>query len=361
MEDNTNIKGLILSGGAGTRLRPLTHTSAKQLVPVANKPVINYGIEALVEAGITEIGIIIAPNTGEEIKESVGNGSEFGAEVTYILQQQPKGLAHAVLTARDFIGNSDFVMYLGDNILRDGITDLVSYFINESKADSIILLTEVEDPSSYGIAELDGNNIKSLEEKPAEPKSNLALVGVYIFTNKIFAAANSLVPSKRGELEITEAIQTMIKDNLNVEYKIVDGWWKDTGSVEEMLQANRLVLDSAKRNIIGEIIDSKVDGNVIIEDGAKIVNSTIRGPAIIGKNSTIIDSYVGPNTAIDKNVLIKNSEIEYSIVLAGSSIENIQDRIEASLIGKKVKIYKKNRPPKTLSFVLGENSKVETL
>ncbi len=354
------IKGLILSGGAGTRLRPITHTSAKQLVPVANKPVLAYGIEALVKSGITEIGIIISPETGEEIKQTVGDGKDFGCNITYIVQDKPKGLAHAVLTAEKFIDGSDFVMYLGDNILRDGIERLVKKFKN-NKPDSLILLTEVEDPSSYGIAELKGKKILGLEEKPAEPKSNFALVGVYLFTNKIFKACKKLKPSKRGELEITEAIQLLIDENKNVQHEIVKGWWKDTGTVLEMLHANRLVLENLKTKIDGEIVDSNIDGIVIIEEGAKIVNSNIRGPVIIGKNTIIENSYVGPNTAIDSDVIIIDTEIEYSIVLNGTKILNINNRIEKSLIGKNVSIESNKQPPKTLSFVVGESSQIEVI
>lgn len=352
------MKGLILSGGAGTRLRPLTHTSAKQLVPVANKPVIFYGIESLVASGITEIGIIISPETGEEIKEVVGYGSKFGCKIHYILQEEPKGLAHAVLTAKEFIGDSDFVMYLGDNILRDGIENLVNKF-NKEKPDSLILLTTVENPSAYGIAELDEKKIKNLEEKPSDPKSNLALVGVYIFTSKIFEAASKLSPSDRGELEITEAIQSLIDSNLNVQYEVVDGWWKDTGTVLEMLHANRLVLESFETKVKGETVDTNLHGTVIIENGAKIKNSMIVGPVIIGKDCVIEDAYIGPYTAIDSGAIIKYSEIEYSIVLAGTKIFGIDTRIQKSLIGKNVSIESNKQPPKTLSFVVGENSKIE--
>jgi len=309
------MKGLILSGGSGTRLRPLTHTSAKQLVPVANQPVIFYGIEALVEAGIKDIGIVIAPHTGEEIKDAVGDGANFGAKITYILQAEPKGLAHAVLTAKDFINGSDFVMYLGDNILRDGVVDLVNDF-KKKQPDTMILLTEVEDPSAYGIVELEGEKIIRLQEKPANPKSNLALVGVYIFTKKIFQAAERIKPSDRGELEITEAIEYLLNQGLDIEYSVVDGWWKDTGTVDEILAANRLILSSVKENIQGNIKDSDITGQVIIERGAKVIDSTIRGPVVIAKGANIKNSYIGPNTAIDENVNIKNSEIEHSIVLA---------------------------------------------
>ena len=356
----TLIKGLILSGGAGTRLRPFTHTSAKQLVPVANKPVIFYGIEALVNAKITDIGIIIAPHTGQEIKDVVGDGSKFGANITYIMQEEAKGLAHAVLTAEEFIGDSDFVMYLGDNILKDGINDLVIQF-DLNMPDAMVLLTEVSDPSSYGIAELEGGSIKGLEEKPANPKSNLALVGVYIFTNKIFDAAKNLKPSARGELEITEAIQWLIDNNKNVIFSLVSGWWKDTGSVDEMLQANRLVLSSVEKNIVGQEENCCIEGEVVIEEGAIVRNSTIRGPAIIGSGSKINNCYIGPYTAIDQNVKIFNTDIEHSIVLSGSIIQRVPQRIDSSIIGKNTIVCKKENGPKTISLALGENSKVEIL
>ncbi len=261
------LKGLILSGGAGTRLRPITHTSAKQLVPVANKPVLFYGIEALVDAGVKEIGIIIAPETGEEIKQAAGDGSEFGAEITYILQDKPAGLAHAVLTAEEFIGDAPFVMYLGDNLLRDGLRGLVSTFVEEGP-DALILLTPVDDPSSYGVAELNGERIVRLVEKPKDPPSNLALVGVYLFSTSIFDAARKLEPSWRGELEITEAIQGLIDDGHQVSSEVVRGWWKDTGQLADMLEANRLVLEELESRVEGEVdADSKVEGRVVIEAG----------------------------------------------------------------------------------------------
>ena len=246
------LKGLILSGGAGTRLRPITHTSAKQLVPVANKPVLFYGIEALVDAGVKEIGIIIAPETGDEIREAAGDGSAFGAEITYIVQDKPAGLAHAVLTAKPFLGDSPFVMYLGDNLLRDGLRGLVSTFEAE-RPDALILLTEVEEPEHYGVAELDGERIVRLIEKPKDPPSNLALVGVYLFSPSIFAAAEALEPSWRGEYEITEAIQGLIDDGHEVRSEIVTGWWKDTGQLADMLEANRLVLEELHSRVEGSV------------------------------------------------------------------------------------------------------------
>ncbi len=354
MED---LKGLILSGGAGTRLRPITHTSAKQLVPVANKPVLFYGIEALVEAGITEIGIIIAPETGGEIREAAGDGSDFGARITYIEQDAPRGLAHAVLTAEEFIGENAFVMYLGDNLLRDGITELVDAF-RANEPDALILLTAVKDPESYGVAELDGERVVRLVEKPKDPPSDLALVGVYMFEPSIFDAARSIEPSWRDELEITDAIQALIDGGKRVEPHVVKGWWKDTGRLEDMLEANRLVLEDIEPRSDGELVESEVEGRVVIEAGAKLERSRVRGPAVIGANAHIVDSYVGPYTAIDRDVEIRGSEIEHSIVLAGSSIIDLSARMEASLLGRDVRLARSDGMPKTLRFLVGDHADI---
>jgi glucose-1-phosphate thymidylyltransferase len=355
MED---LKGLILSGGAGTRLRPITHTSAKQLVPVANKPVLFYGIEALVEAGIKEIGIIIAPETGEEIRQACGDGSTFGASITYIEQEAPLGLAHALLTAEGFLGQNPFVMYLGDNLLRDGIVELVEVF-RSSEPDALILLTHVDDPSSYGVAELDGDRVIRLVEKPKDPPSDLALVGVYMFGPSIFKAAHEIEPSARGELEITDAIDALIESDRRVEPHIVKGWWKDTGMLEDMLEANRLVLEDIEPRIDGELdTASRVEGRVVIEKGAKLERTVVRGPAIIGAGTQISDSYIGPYTAIDCDVVITGSEVEHSIVLAGSSIRDLHARMEASLLGKNVKLSRSEGMPKTLRFLVGDNADI---
>jgi glucose-1-phosphate thymidylyltransferase len=353
------LKGLILSGGAGTRLRPITHTSAKQLVPVANKPVLFYGVEALVDAGVTEIGIIIAPETGEEIREAVGDGSEFGAEVTYIVQDEPAGLAHAVLTAEEFIGGSPFVMYLGDNLLRDGLRGLVSTFL-EDRPDALILLTPVEDPGSYGVAELDGERIVRLIEKPKDPPSNLALVGVYLFGSSIFDAARGLEPSWRGELEITEAIQALIDDGHRVQSEVVRGWWKDTGQLADMLEANRLVLEELETRQEGEVDEaSRVEGRVVLEAGASLTRSVVRGPAVIGAGACIEDAYIGPYTSIGEDVHVRRSEVEHSIVLAGSVVEDLGTRMEASLLGRNVKLTRSDGMPKTLRLLVGDNSEIE--
>jgi glucose-1-phosphate thymidylyltransferase len=352
------LKGLILSGGAGTRLRPITHTSAKQLVPVANKPVLFYGIEALVEAGITEIGVIIAPETGDEIKRAAGDGSAFGASITYIEQSAPLGLAHALLTAEGYLGQSPFVMYLGDNLLRDGITELVQAF-RRNEPDALILLTRVPDPSSYGVAELNGERVIRLVEKPKDPPSDLALVGVYMFGPSIFEAAHSIKPSGRGELEITDAIGALIESGRQVEPHLVGGWWKDTGRLEDMLEANRLVLEDIEPRNEGELdSDSRVEGRVVIEEGAKLERTIVRGPAVIGAGSVISDSYIGPYTAIGANVVITGSEVEHSIVLEGSSIRDLDARMEASLLGKNVTLSRSEGMPKTLRFLVGDNADI---
>jgi glucose-1-phosphate thymidylyltransferase len=352
------LKGLILSGGAGTRLRPITHTSAKQLVPVANKPVLFYGIEALVDAGITEIGIIIAPETGDEIRHAAGDGSAFGASITYIPQDQPLGLAHAVLTAEEFLGDSSFVMYLGDNLLRDGITALTDAF-REHEPEALILLTKVSDPWHYGVAELDGGRVVRLVEKPKDPPSDMALVGVYMFTPSILAAARAIEPSGRGELEITDAIQQLIDGGSRVESHTVKGWWKDTGQLADMLEANRLVLEDLERRMEGEADDeTRIEGRVAIEHGARLERAVVRGPAIIGAGTHIVDSYIGPYTSIDRDVEIVNAEVEHSILLAGASVRDLDTRIEASLLGRNVKLSRSAGLPKTLRMIVGDNSEI---
>jgi glucose-1-phosphate thymidylyltransferase len=354
------LKGLILSGGKGTRLRPITHTSAKQLVPVANKPVLFYGIESLAAAGIEEIGIIIAPETGGEIREAAGDGSQFGVRITYIEQDEPRGLAHAVLTAEPFLGDSPFVMYLGDNLLRDGIIDLVDAFRTQ-EPDALILLTPVPDPEHYGVAELDGDSVKALVEKPKEPVSDLALVGVYMFTPAIHDAARAIEPSWRNELEITDAIQHLIDQGLRVDPHIVRGWWKDTGQVQDMLDANRLILEDLGERVDGELIDSRVEGRVVVEAGAVLERSTVRGPAVIGAGARLVDAYIGPYSAVGENVTIEKAELEYSIVLAGSSIRDLEGRIEASLIGRNVEIARSPALPKAYRFVVGDNAEIAIL
>jgi glucose-1-phosphate thymidylyltransferase len=351
------LKGLILSGGAGTRLRPITHTSAKQLVPVANKPVLFYGIEALVRAGVTELGIVIAPQTGGEIRAAVGDGSGFGARVTYITQDEPLGLAHAVLTAEEFLADGPFVMYLGDNLLRDGISDLVDAF-RESEPDALILLTQVPDPSEFGVAELDGDRVVGLVEKPKDPPSNLALVGVYMFGPAVFEAARAIRPSWRDELEITDAIQSLIDSGKRVESRLVRGWWKDTGHLEDMLEANRLVLEDIERRIDGELIDSRIEGRVVVEKGARLERSLVRGPAVIGTGSRITDAYIGPYTSIAPEVRVTGSEVEHSILLSGSSVTDLRARMEASMLGRNAELARGDGLPKTLRLIVGDNSEI---
>ena len=358
----SQLKGLILSGGAGTRLRPITHTSAKQLVPVANKPVLFYGVEALAAAGVTEIAIVIAPETGEEIQRAVGDGSSFGAAVTWIVQDAPRGLAHAVLCAEEFAGSDPFCMYLGDNLLRNGITELADSF-RASEPDASILLTRVPDPQHYGVAELDatGERVVRLVEKPVEPPSDMALVGVYLFSPAIFAAAKAIEPSARGELEITDAIQRLIDSGARVESHTVSGWWKDTGQLGDMLEANRLVLSDIEREIdsAATLIDSKLEGPVRIAAGAKVERSLIRGPAVIDANAVIRDAYVGPYTSIAAGCVVSEAEVEHSILLAGSRIENVATRVEASLLGRDAKLTQTERRPRTIRTILGDRSEVE--
>jgi glucose-1-phosphate thymidylyltransferase len=356
------MKGLILSGGRGTRLRPITYTSAKQLVPVANKPVLFFGIEAMASAGIEEIGIIIAPETGDEIRAAAGDGSQFGVKITYVVQDEPAGLAHAVLTAEPFLGDDPFVMYLGDNLLQGGIEELVQAF-REHEPEALILLTPVPDPENYGVAELGpgGKGIVRLVEKPKDPPSDLALVGVYMFTPLIHTAAKAIEPSGRGELEITDAIQWLVDEGKNVESHIVRGWWKDTGRLEDMLEANRLVLETLDRRVEGELIDSQADGRVVVEAGAILERSTVRGPAVIGAGAVLRDAYIGPYTAVGAGCTVENSEVEHSILLEGSSVHGLEGRMESSLLGRDVKIARSDRQPRAYRFMVGDNSEISIL
>ena len=355
------LKGLILSGGKGTRLRPITHTSAKQLVPVANKPVLFYGIEAMARAGVEEVGIIIAPETGDEIRAAAGDGSRFGVAITYIVQDAPLGLAHAVLTAEPFLGAEPFVMYLGDNLLQGGITELVEAFAR-NRPEAMILLTPVSDPEHFGVAELDGDRVVALAEKPPEPKTDLALVGVYLFSARIHAAARAIAPSPRGELEITDAIQHLVDAGARVEPHIVRGWWKDTGRLDDMLEANRLVLDNLETRVEGELVDSTVDGRVVVEAGARLERSTVRGPAVIGAGAVLRDAYVGPYTAIGEDCLVEHAEVEHSILLSGSKVRNLAGRMESSLLGRNVTIERdEGRQPRAYRFMVGDNSEIGIL
>jgi glucose-1-phosphate thymidylyltransferase len=350
------LKGLVLSGGAGTRLRPITHTSAKQLVPVANKPVLFYGLEALRDAGVTDVGIVVG-DTHAEIEEAVGDGSALGIRATYIRQEAPLGLAHAVLTAEAFLGDSPFVMYLGDNLLRDGITELVERF-RAGSCDAMILLQRVPDPEAYGVAELEDGRVVRLVEKPPQPRSDLALVGVYMFTSAIMDSARAIRPSGRGELEITDAIQHVIDRGLTVEPHEVTGWWKDTGRLEDMLEANRLILDVLEPRLQGEIVESTVEGRVVLEEGARLVRSSVRGPAIIGAGALVEDAYIGPYTAISPGVVVRRAEVEHSILLHDSRVEDLDARVESSLIGRNVTIARSQDKPRAYRFMVGDSSAI---
>ncbi len=351
------MKGLILSGGRGTRLRPLTYTSAKQLVPVANKPVLFYGIEAIAEAGIRDVGIVVG-ETKAEIIAAVGDGSRWGISVTYIEQPAPLGLAHAVVIAERFVGGEPFVMYLGDNLLNKSIKPLVERFLCDRPA-AQILLAHVPDPEMFGVAELCDGKVVRLVEKPRQPKSDLALVGVYMFGPDVFESVHRIRPSFRNELEITDAIQDLIDRGLVVTPHVVDGWWKDTGKLEDMLEANRLILDTISTRIEGEVDSrSRVEGKVVVEPGAVIEGSVVRGPAIIGARARISHAYVGPFTSIMNDVEIRDAEIEHSIVLEGSQLSDLANRVEDSLIGKNVRIYRLPVKPSAYRFMLGDNSEV---
>jgi glucose-1-phosphate thymidylyltransferase len=354
------LKGLILSGGRGTRLRPITHTSAKQLVPVANRPVLFYALDAMAEAGIEEVGVIIAPETGDEIRAAAGDGSRFGVRITYIVQDEPAGLAHAVLTAEPFLGADPFVMYLGDNLLQGGIEDLVEAFAAHAP-DALILLTPVPDPEHYGVAELRDGRVVALAEKPSEPRTDLALVGVYMFTAAIHGAARAIRPSPRGELEITDAIQHLVDHGQRVEPHIVKGWWKDTGRLADMLEANRLVLDTITTRVDGDLVDSQCDGRVVVEAGAVLERSTVRGPAIIGAGARLIDCYIGPYTAVGEGCVVERAEVEHSILLAGSSVTGLDGRMESSLLGRNVTIERSRRQPRAYRFMVGDESEIGIL
>ncbi|HVM05481.1 MAG TPA: glucose-1-phosphate thymidylyltransferase [Acidimicrobiales bacterium] len=354
------MKGLILSGGAGTRLRPITYTSAKQLVPVANKPILFYGLEDMAAAGINEIGIVIG-DTGDEIKAAVGDGSRWGLDVTYLPQDAPLGLAHCVLIARDFLGDDDFVMYLGDNLLQQGLKEFVDHF-EEDREDvaAQILLCKVPDPQRFGVAELDARGeVVRLVEKPAEPPSDLALVGIYLFDASIHDAVRAIGPSARGELEITDAIQTLVDRGHRVRAQVLDGWWIDTGKLTPLLEANRLILETLDRSIAGSVDeDSRIDGRVVVQPGAEVVRSTVRGPAIIGEGTRIVDSYIGPFTAVYHDCLVDGSEVEHSVVLEHSRIVEA-GRLIDSLIGRSVEVTRSAERPRANRLVLGDHSVVD--
>ncbi|WP_169982238.1 glucose-1-phosphate thymidylyltransferase [Microbispora sp. H10836] len=352
------MKALVLAGGKGTRLRPLTHTSAKQLVPVANKPVLFYGLEAIRDAGITDVGIIVG-DSGREVREAVGDGSAFGLDVTYIQQEAPLGLAHCVLVAREFLGDDPFVMYLGDNFLVGGIGGLVEAFRAED-CDARILLTRVAEPQFYGVAELgpDGE-IVALEEKPEHPRSDLAIVGVYAFSPAVHEAVRAITPSARGELEITDAIKRLIDTGHRVRSHFVTGYWRDTGRLQDMLECNRIVLEAVEPDVAGTVDGlSEVSGRVVIAPGAVVEGSVIRGPVVIGADTKIIGSYVGPYTSIGEGCVIEDAEVDYSIVLADSAVRGVCGMTH-SLIGRNAEVTKATGVPNAYQLMIGDHSKVQ--
>jgi glucose-1-phosphate thymidylyltransferase len=351
------MKGLILSGGRGTRLRPITYTSAKQLVPIANKPILFYGIEALAACGIRDLGIVVG-DTHQEIRDAVGDGTRFGVRVTYLEQAAPLGLAHAVLISEAFMAGEPFVMYLGDNLVREPLAPMVQRFVRDAPT-AQIFLAHVPHPEQFGVAELGpGDRVVRLIEKPAKPPSDLALVGVYMFDRTVFEAVKAIDPSARGELEITDAIQWLIDRGKTVRPYVITGWWKDTGKLEDMLEANRIILDALEPRADGVIESSEILGKVAIEAGAKVIYSTIRGPAIIGRGATVEHAYIGPFTSIGDGVVVRASEIEHSIVLEGSSVTDVAGRIESSLIGRNVTIYRSEAKPRSYKLMIGDRSDI---
>ncbi|MBD2177240.1 glucose-1-phosphate thymidylyltransferase [Pseudanabaena sp. FACHB-1998] len=357
------MKALILSGGKGTRLRPLTFTGAKQLVPVANKPILWYCIESIVDAGITDIGIIISPETGDDVRAKTGNGDRFGAKIEYILQTEPAGLAHAVKTAQPFLGDDAFVMFLGDNLIESPLQPFLQVF-KTKQLDALILLRQVANPTAFGVATVDENGkVLQLEEKPKQPKSNLALVGVYFFQNTIHQAIAQITPSARGELEITDALQKLIETKQKIEASELQGWWLDTGKKDEILEANQIVLDTRLTNQnLGEVdSNSNISGRVNIGKGSRLVNCKIRGPVIIGENCYLEQAYVGPYTSISDRVTIVDTDIEHSVILSGTNITGIHQRIVDSVIGKNVKISRSPKRHQALRFLVGDESQLEII
>lgn len=357
------MKAIVLCAGEGTRLRPLTYTGAKHLIPLANKPVIYHIIEAIKGAGIEEIGIVVSPGMEVEFAQHLSNGNKWGVNISYIWQREPRGLAHAVACAREFVKDEPFLVYLGDNLLEVGIEEPVRRFIEED-SEALILLTEVEDPRQFGVARLDDEKIVELVEKPVDPPSNLAVIGAYLFHPQIFEAIAKIKPSFRGELEITDAIQRLIDEGYKVSPYLIRGWWKDVGRPEEMLHANQLLLEKIETRVEGKLDEDSAKrkrGRMVIEEGTKVEHSVLRGPLIIGRDAMIEDSFIGPFTSIGAGVRIKKSEIECSIVMEGAKIENAGRRIDNSLIGRDVVINRKDGLPQTYSFVLGDSSQVRLL
>ncbi len=355
------MKALILSGGKGTRLRPLTYTGAKQLVPVANKPILWYGIELIVAAGITDIGIIISPETGEEVKAKTGNGDRFGAKITYILQEKPAGLAHAVKIAQPFLGDSPFIMYLGDNLIESQLNPFLETF-NNNKLDALIMLRQVPNPTAFGVATVDEKGrVLQLVEKPKVPPSNLALVGVYFFAPTIHEAIAQIQPSARGELEITDAIQQLINQQKKVEASNLEGWWLDTGKKDDLLSANQIILDSCIVASTELKVDAKsqIIGRVQIGKSSEIINCTVRGPVVIGENCHIENCFIGPYSSIADRVTMLDADIEHSVILEGAKISGIEQRIVDSVIGQRAQLTNAPIRPKALRFMIGDDSQIE--
>ncbi|MBO8161021.1 MAG: glucose-1-phosphate thymidylyltransferase [Thermosipho sp. (in: Bacteria)] len=356
------MKAIILCAGKGTRLRPLTFTIAKHLIPIANKPVIFYSLEKIKNVGIEEIGIIVNPENINDFKELLGNGSKFGLKIEYIIQEEPKGLAHAAWIAKDFIGEEDFLMYLGDNLILDDITPFIEEFKTHEELQASILLSPVKDPTRFGIAVVKNGEIIQVVEKPKDPPSNLAIIGLYLFRKSIFEGIKNIKPSWRGELEITDAIDYLIRNKHKVKGHIIYGWWKDTGKPEDLIEANRKILDdNYPKTTVKGIIDptSDIQGRISIGENSEIINSTIRGPVVIGDNCVIKDSFIGPYSSIGDNVIIENCEIENSIIMDNVKLLNLPYPIDSSLIGKHVQIIESEKKPKAMRFVIGDMGKVE--
>ena len=351
------LKGLVLAGGRGTRLRPFTYTGAKQLVPLANKPILFYAIEQLVACGVTDIGIVVG-ETKEQMVEALGDGSRFGARMTYIDQPVPLGIAHALKISQEFLGETPFVLFLGDNFIKEGIAPYIDQF-RDGCHNSLVLLSPVDQPQHFGVAELDGERLVRVMEKPQTPPSNLAVIGIYFFDAHVFDAVRRIRPSARGELEITDTIQRLIDDKLDVRAQVITGHWIDTGKHDDLLEANRLILEDLKPALLGRYDESsQMQGRVVLQEGSEVVNSRIQGPAIIGERTRIVNSFVGPFTSIYHDCLIADTEISGSAVLENTTIESVGHRIEHSLIGRNVELRGSDRRPHSYKLILGDFSKL---
>ncbi|WP_041083561.1 glucose-1-phosphate thymidylyltransferase [Thermotoga profunda] len=354
------MKGLVLCAGKGTRLRPLTYTTAKHLIPVANRPVIQYTLDFMKNAGVTQIAIVVSPENRDLFVNVLKDGHEFGLSIEYVVQEQPRGIAHAVYQAKDFIKDDPFLMVLGDNLIFEDISPVIENFM-KTETDAIVLLAHVQDPRAYGVAVLENERIKYVVEKPKEPPSDLAIVGVYMFRENVFTAIENIKPSWRGELEITDAIDYLVKNGHSVKAHVITGWWKDTGKPEDLLEANRKILDNVKKEyLLGKLDEtSTIQGRVCVGNGSIIVGSLIRGPVIIGGNCKIINSYIGPYTAVGNNVSLENCEIENSILMDQSSITNVTTRIDSSILGKGARVFQNGGIPKAARLVVGDLSSIQ--